>query len=168
MKIKRLVIENFKSIERIELIEPNPFTVFVGPNGSGKSNIFEALEFVNSWNKADPREVSRLYGGNDVITNRQRLGEGYFFKLEFDGNPKITWLRFNPSSNQFEFGGFLQYSQRGQSLMPITSSENEQFLLRFTRLFVSNTKPVKFDYQDDVSLNTNASNLGKVLKRILT
>ena len=52
--------------------------------------------------------------------------------------------------------------------MPITSSENEQFLLRFTRLFVSNTKPVKFDYQDDVSLNTNASNLGKVLKRILT
>ena len=52
--------------------------------------------------------------------------------------------------------------------MPITSSENEQFLLRFTRLFVSNTKPVKFDYQDDVSLNTNASNLEKVLKRILT
>ena len=47
MNIKRLVIENFKSIERIELIEPNPFTVFVGPNGSGKSNIFEALEFVN-------------------------------------------------------------------------------------------------------------------------
>ena len=47
MKIKPLVIENFKSIERIELIEPNPFTVFVGPNGSGKSNIFEALEFVN-------------------------------------------------------------------------------------------------------------------------
>ena len=47
MKIKSLVIENFKSIERIELVEPNPFTVFVGPNGSGKSNIFEALEFVN-------------------------------------------------------------------------------------------------------------------------
>ncbi|WP_227699008.1 AAA family ATPase [Spirosoma radiotolerans] len=45
MNIKRLVIENFKSIERIELIELSPFTVFVGPNGSGKSTIFEALKY---------------------------------------------------------------------------------------------------------------------------
>ena len=62
MKIKRLIIENFKSIERIELNEPNPFTVFVGPNGSGKSNIFEALEFVNIQDQLG-KITSSLFGG---------------------------------------------------------------------------------------------------------
>ena len=47
MKINPLVIENFKSIERIEFIESNPLTVFAGPNGSEKSTIFEALEFAH-------------------------------------------------------------------------------------------------------------------------
>ncbi len=70
MKIKRLVIENFKSIERIELIEPNPFTVFVGPNGSGKSNIFEALEYVNLSSKTTSNEVDELFSGSEVFLKR--------------------------------------------------------------------------------------------------
>ena len=45
MKLQKVHIKNFKSIVDLEIVEPNPFTVFVGPNGSGKSNIFEALEF---------------------------------------------------------------------------------------------------------------------------
>lgn len=43
--IRRVVIEHWKSIEKLDL-ELGPLTVIVGPNGSGKSNFVDALRFV--------------------------------------------------------------------------------------------------------------------------
>lgn len=39
MIINKLVIENFKSIKRLELDNIPPASIFIGPNGAGKSNI---------------------------------------------------------------------------------------------------------------------------------
>lgn len=68
MKIKKLHIKNFKSIADLEIIEPNPFTVFVGPNGSGKSNIFEALEYARLHSRPSPRylniDIEKTFGDN--------------------------------------------------------------------------------------------------------
>jgi recombinational DNA repair ATPase RecF len=86
MKINRLVIENFKSIERIELVEPNPFTVFVGPNGSGKSNIFEALEFFNLSAKTNRGTVESLFGGKDYFTRRQNTSEIVQIEITLGGS----------------------------------------------------------------------------------
>ena len=47
MRIKKIHIQNYKSLVDFELDSPPPFCAFVGPNASGKSNIFEALEFTN-------------------------------------------------------------------------------------------------------------------------
>ena len=44
--IKKLIVENFKSIKRLNL-ELAPLTIFVGPNGSGKSSILEALALMS-------------------------------------------------------------------------------------------------------------------------
>lgn len=43
---KKLIVENFKSIKRLNL-ELAPLTIFVGPNGSGKSSILEALALMS-------------------------------------------------------------------------------------------------------------------------
>ncbi|WP_461101514.1 AAA family ATPase [Spirosoma koreense] len=88
MKINRLVIENFKSIERIELIEPNPFTVFVGPNGSGKSNIFEALEFFTLEKRG--YEARSLFGGPDEFSRRQRQRDRSYINIELRNGSKST------------------------------------------------------------------------------
>ena len=45
--IRRLKIENFKSIDSLEVKGLAPFSVFAGANGSGKSNFFDALDFVS-------------------------------------------------------------------------------------------------------------------------
>jgi predicted ATPase len=45
--IKRIVIENYKSINKME-IELGRFNVFIGANGSGKSNILEAIAMVGA------------------------------------------------------------------------------------------------------------------------
>ena len=44
MKIKRIKIENFRSIKQTEFTTSD-FNIFVGQNNCGKTNFFEALEF---------------------------------------------------------------------------------------------------------------------------
>ncbi|OIN61116.1 AAA family ATPase [Arsenicibacter rosenii] len=169
MKIKRLVIENFKSIERIELIEPNPFTVFVGPNGSGKSNIFEALEFHIP--QTDVGEKLRLFGGADYLQNRLiDNSSNYRFQIETD---TFVWARNSSYQTISELDankllvevGLVAFDE--QSLI-----KNEEryldFARRFSRIFVGNEKLLRKRFIDDSSLNGAATNLEKVLKRVLT
>jgi putative ATP-dependent endonuclease of OLD family len=42
MQIKRIHIENFRSIKTLDF-EPGPYCVLIGENNSGKSNILRAL-----------------------------------------------------------------------------------------------------------------------------
>src|ERR1700679_3508906 len=76
MNLKELTIEGYKSIGKISISNPNPFTVFVGPNASGKSNIFEAIEFFSLCHIMKPDEASKLYGSPNEILNQQRIIEG--------------------------------------------------------------------------------------------
>lgn len=45
--LKKISIQNFKSIHNIEDLELGQVNVFIGANGSGKSNLLEALGFIN-------------------------------------------------------------------------------------------------------------------------
>jgi predicted ATPase len=165
MKIKRLVIENFKSIERIELIEPNPFTVFVGPNGSGKSNIFEGLEFFNLAVKTDKGIVESLFGGKEYFLNRRNNSETVEVLIELDKSTTYKLTQRHNSDSQ------LQYTVIGtkqQEDYPIASrKENQQLLINFSHLFVRWTNKQKLNYSDDSKLTLSADNMEKVLKRVL-
>ncbi len=148
MQIKRLVIENFKSIERIELLEPNPFTVFVGPNGSGKSNIFEALEFMSLTGRFPAEVVLSLFGGINHVSRRQTPSLPYNFFLE---------------ENDFElFDDVVGFDAAGSD--DITSLK--QFR-NFTRLFIGSKQLAKLNFTDDKRLTISASNMETVLKRLL-
>ncbi|GAB3809260.1 hypothetical protein GCM10028819_50290 [Spirosoma humi] len=160
MKIKRLVIENFKSIERIELIEPNPFTVFVGPNGSGKSNIFEALEFWNLYNKIGGLSES-LFGGKSAFLNRNnRADEVFFFadlggvtvSLEHNQEEREVNIVAKTKKPDYKYGDF-QFV--------------DQFYESFSRIFLRKVEIEKLHLTDDKRLSLSAKNLEKVLKRIL-
>ncbi|WP_020600106.1 AAA family ATPase [Spirosoma panaciterrae] len=157
MQIKRLVIENFKSIERIELIEPNPFTVFVGPNGSGKSNIFEALEFVNiSYNYKGSASLS-LFGGLDSLQRRQDKSSEFGFRAEIG-----EYALFSNSFSKVQLAEQSTDIPRGPK-----GDVYRQFMERFSRLFVKNESLEKFRLNDSLRLSLSAKNLEKVLKRVL-
>jgi predicted ATPase len=66
MKIKKLHIQNFKSLVDFQLEDMPQFCAFVGPNASGKSNIFEAVEFSNYYVKYY-REAIDFFGGKKEI-----------------------------------------------------------------------------------------------------
>jgi predicted ATPase len=173
MEIRNLKIFNYKSIEKIELFNLNPFSVFIGPNAAGKSNIFESLEFFNQCHKKeDAFEALRLFGKIEDILNRNAK-EYKNLALGFLLNENL-----NPHIEINNHSGFRSY---GHNLLikevyddSITESEKEKFetpdlkqLYNFTRLFIGNQKIKKNNYIDDFKLNTDASNLELVLKRIL-
>ncbi|GAB4041342.1 AAA family ATPase [Spirosoma jeollabukense] len=164
MKIKRLVIENFKSIERIELIEPNPFTVFVGPNGSGKSNIFEALEFVSSLGRVRSSElVGSLFGGSKRLLRRNGKGLPAYFLIDFGSAKLEKHYKFSPSQPLEErLSSFDDEVERPFNQPGVKMFDN------FSRLFIKNEGLEKFRLNDNQRLSLSAANLEKVLKRILT
>lgn len=57
MKISKITIHNFRSIERIENLSVDLFNVFVGQNNHGKTNFFEAIEWF--YNGGDNKEIIR-------------------------------------------------------------------------------------------------------------
>ena len=85
--IRRLKIENFKSIDSLEVKELAPFSVFAGANGSGKSNFFDALDFVSLFVRGGLEIARHGHGGFENIRSRKREGEDaktFSFEIECD------------------------------------------------------------------------------------
>ncbi|MES2517081.1 MAG: AAA family ATPase [Bacteroidota bacterium] len=162
MKIKKLHIKNFKSIADLEIIEPNPFTVFVGPNGSGKSNIFEALEFFKSAFNI------RLYGGYEALQNRKLPDSEYIVHIETDlfsdNNYTGKYINYN------EYVGTSKVNVTENLLNGTSDIRQEKMRLlqdSIQRLFIDKTKLQKINYQDNFKLTFSGDNLEKVLRRLL-
>ncbi len=178
MKIHELKIEGFKSIGEIKLVEPNPFSVFVGPNGAGKSNIFEALEFMELCNIMIGFEAIKLFGNfDDLLNQKLYTNEVYLMKFKIDlgdVKPLLELRAIFDKKKQNKILGSIQTSDFG--LYNKNSDIIFDYFLKddyfksfsnFTRLFVGKTSTVKRNLQDDSRLASDASNLEKVLKRIL-
>jgi predicted ATPase len=73
--IKYLRIENYKSIDKLELHDLPPFAVFAGANGSGKSNYFDAMEFVSHIARFGVDEAMRLHGDYERMHSFLRKDE---------------------------------------------------------------------------------------------
>ena len=85
--IRRLKIENFKSIDSLEVKGLAPFSVFAGANGSGKSNFFDALDFVSLFVRGGVEIARHEHGGFENIHSRKREGEDaktFSFEIECD------------------------------------------------------------------------------------
>ncbi|WP_149240213.1 AAA family ATPase [Dyadobacter sp. 32] len=169
MKIKKLHIKNFKSLVDLEIVEPNPFTVFVGANGVGKSNIFEALElasFLYDWNK---NSAVRLFGGKDSILSRNLL-------KTFSSEEKEVEIKFESKETGYFFtsgSGFSSFTDDGitdaqqEYNLPFHNEFLAQFLFSFGRIFVKNQELLRVREISSERLSIDCSNLEKVLKRLL-
>ena len=85
--IRRLKIENFKSIDSLEIEGLAPFSVFAGANGSGKSNFFDALDFVSRFVNGGIEIALRSHGGFANIHSAKREGTNskkFGFEIECD------------------------------------------------------------------------------------
>ncbi len=183
MKLEKLHIRNYKSLVDLEIVQPNPFTVFAGANGVGKSNIFEALEFskyIFEWNG---KSAVRLFGGKENIKNRsiknkeQQSVEVTFLTKEVD----IRFVEKNESwdlsfSNEFKGNTFIHESKinNNNDIKPyskINESLQYQYAFLFfssiNRIFIRNSSLIRVKETSNLKLSIDCYNLETVLKRLL-
>ncbi|MCB0521765.1 MAG: AAA family ATPase [Lewinellaceae bacterium] len=172
MKIKRLFINNYKSLVNFELVEPNPFLVFVGPNAAGKSNVFEALEFFNYRDYPNPE---LLFGGVKSISHLNKIHNKIAINLWLDKNENPHHLIFSLDSENNRWflktkDGFSLKDNRDEeeeNLLNEISPNFPQFFDRFSRIFVGKNDLVKIKTNGPEKLRIDAANLEPVLHRIL-
>lgn len=167
MKIKKLHIKNFKSIADLEIIEPNPFTVFIGPNGAGKSNIFEALEFWNLNDRFKDSSVADFFGGESSFLRTSSIDLS--FSVEFQDNyfemkKEVPEKAGDVDKKYYTIG---TYADGREDYASDYLPNFEHFFRYFSRLFISKKNMQKLNYDGSDSLNFSANNLEKVLGRIL-
>lgn len=68
MKVSRIEVENFKSIEKYDF-EVNDFNIFIGKNNHGKTNLFDALD----WFDSGKTENSYYRNNDQTLTIKVRL-----------------------------------------------------------------------------------------------
>lgn len=171
MKIKKLHIENYKSLVNLDINEPNPFTVFVGPNGSGKSNIFEALEFLNYSISINNQRVEDLFGGYKNFINFKGYKNSLKIEIKsehsnFNCYREPPYENDSKNKNTGSFGNAVPIKDSWPETSPFIQ-EYEQIAENFSRIFVGNENLRKQNTFSDTLLNIDASNLENVLKRIL-
>jgi predicted ATPase len=174
MKIKRLFINNYKSLVNFELVGPNPFSVFVGPNAAGKSNVFEALEFLTFTN--DFVRMDNLFGGAKEYLNKnlQKLSELTLEKpLQLSINLQIGYANIGSHIDFYQKNGrwsplHLAGSRQGDQDLVHEGETNEQWFNRiFSRIFIQNKRLVKINIKTPYKLSLDAENIAAVLQRVL-
>src|SRR3990167_3635031 len=83
MKISKITIYNFRSIEKVVNLELESFDVFVGQNNHGKTNLFEAIEWFF------------VGGGNmEEICFMRDLSKKVSVEIEFVGlQEALEWIK---------------------------------------------------------------------------
>lgn len=72
MRIRSLIVENFRAVTFVELNELPDAIVIAGPNGSGKSSLFEALKLLKSaYGQYHPNEIQMWF--NEAGINLKRF-----------------------------------------------------------------------------------------------
>lgn len=65
MKISRIIVENYRSIQKCE-VTPSKFSIFVGQNNHGKTNFFEAIEWFYTAKSSSVDEHFERNIGNQI------------------------------------------------------------------------------------------------------
>src|SRR2546426_6442235 len=85
MRITKLILKNFRSLESAEIV-PAAFNVFVGQNNHGKTNLFEAIEwFYNG--TGDMKQICYLQDTNKEVSVELEFS-GIQAGIEVVKNPK--------------------------------------------------------------------------------
>jgi len=102
MKIKSLVIDNFRGIQHLEVLFGDRMNVFVGENGAGKSTVLQALRYLLSWFIA--RILNRNGSGMRLSQSDITLGKS-FCRLIIQLEDGTMWKLFK-ASNKYRGANF--------------------------------------------------------------
>jgi predicted ATPase len=125
--IKRLTIEGFKSIRKLEDFELRAVNVLIGANGAGKSNFVEFFRLLRAMIDQNLRATVSLGGGAD------------------------TWLHLGPKFTK-RIVGKLQFGNNGYEFSLVPTSDNrlifERELVLYSGQFGDYSEPLGSGYEE--------------------
>ena len=167
MKIRKLHIKNFKSLIDVEIIEPNPFTVFVGPNGSGKSNNFEAIQLASLPKRFNSTQDSykewiKVFGGYESI--RPKVENRGPLQIKFDDDSENIFLfidTYGDKNSGFDI-------RTNDNVMDLLKDQGDEWLLlkNCSRIFIGKSSVNRVPESPSELLESDGSNLENILKNI--
>lgn len=129
MRIKHLIIENFRAIGQLDLDCSLGANVFIGDNGAGKSTVLEAIALLFSWLNA--RYSSAKGRGRSIRKDDIRQGSEYCFlcvEAEHQGMT-VRWSLFKGFAAQNASGRRTDLGQLDPFVTHIRAShEDERYL----------------------------------------
>lgn len=132
MKIKHLVIENFRAIKYLDLDCTNGANVFIGDNGVGKSTVLDAIAILFSWLNA--RFSSPKGRGRNIRKEDIRNGSEYcFLSVETVHKGMDThWSLFKGIAPHHQIDRYTDLSSLDSLVSYIRESfEDERYLFTF-------------------------------------
>ncbi len=157
-------ISNYRSIGKIDIVDPRPFTVFIGSNASGKSNIIEAIEFLSYFLRLQDKAVG-LFGNveneliNFIIQDDPRIKENdKIIKFDVKTTSDNIFLEIPTLHSPF-------YNYKIQKLNQSLSSSNI-IEKNFSRIFIGQNKYVRQNIIDNSRLLSDGRNLENLLQRL--
>ena len=189
MRIKKIHIQNYKSLVDFELHHPPSFCAFVGPNASGKSNFFEALEFSNYVAKFT-FETPMLFGGKNSIVSFNPIeiisylgkrdllfevvfedGLNIYFDTLFSSTNTERFESIGSSNSDINITQITDLKLRTTQLTQLNSTNNkynkelEIFFDNFSRIFIGKSELKRIN-QSSEKLQVDASNLSQIIGQI--
>lgn len=105
MKLEKIEIKNYRSLEHLLLDEIGNLTIFIGKNSSGKSNILEAINSFFTEFDADPeRKIGNVHRYNWLWHNRV-MNEPIEFVIVMDIRDEAREILPEEIVNEFGAGG---------------------------------------------------------------
>jgi len=108
MKIRRLHIENYKSLKTVAFDLNKDINIFIGKNNSGKSNLIDSLLFLSTLMESNVNNAISNYGGYKELVFGKVTRSKMTFKIWFalSQNDMSTWyseLGLEPEISVDEF-----------------------------------------------------------------
>ncbi|HEX8396117.1 MAG TPA: AAA family ATPase, partial [Pyrinomonadaceae bacterium] len=170
--IERIIIENFKSIRRLEL-DLKPLNILIGANGAGKSNFLSFFKLIYStvgskFSEYNNNIDSLLYFGRK--TSPYMMGEarfGGFYKISFRIVPQENSnFGFISENNIFNSLGIKDNEHHLDPIFSSIETQREHFngiVYHFQDTSKDSSMKKFADVEDNRFLNENGSNLAAYL-----
>ncbi|MBU1201304.1 MAG: AAA family ATPase [Nanoarchaeota archaeon] len=113
MKIRRIQIKNYKSIESLDISSFDSLNILIGKNDAGKSNILGALDILFNSN-------IKFYTGLELIKED-------FLETIFKGD--ATYYLFDKNNPEIEITAYIDMSKKKLEKLGIETSEEENELV---------------------------------------
>ena len=162
MKIKKIIVQNFRSIQYLEIF-PSSLYWIIWPNSAGKSNILRAIDLVlwDSWMTKNKVEKELFYDSSLPI----------HIQIEFD--EPILWRNYSDeipiriATIEMSLSGWFQAKWRLWTSADKTDKKGDWYWLNDEFKQLCNFIYIPSDRQFDKQFNASSwTMMGKIMKEI--